>query len=259
MAGHSKWHNIKHRKAAQDAKKGKFFTIHAKLIALAAQNGWDPDMNPALADAIANAKADNLPNDNINRAIKKGTGEDKDAAQILEILYEGYGPGGIAIIVKTLTDNKNRTASNIRHIFSKYGWNLGENGAVSWMFKRKGVIILSLENTTAEELEEKVFETSAEDFEVIDEGFKIVTEVEDFAEVKKFFDDSSYEVSFAELDYIPDNYMNVDDYEKALKLTKMLEAFDEDEDVEITYTNSEVDDELQEQVDAAIEKARFRT
>lgn len=259
MAGHSKWHNIKHRKAAQDAKKWKYFTMHAKLIALAAQNGWDPDMNPSLADAIAKAKADNLPNDNIERAIKKWTGEDKWAAQIMDIYYEWYAPGWIAVIARVLTDNKNRTASNIRHIFSKYGWNLWENGAVSWVFKRKGVILISLENTSSDELEEKVFETNADDFEVVENSFKIVTEVEDFAETKKFFEDAGYTLEFADLDFIPDNEVDVSDYEKALKLTKMLEAFEDDEDVDSVYTNSNIPDNIREEVEEAIEKSRFRT
>ncbi|HRI36115.1 MAG TPA: YebC/PmpR family DNA-binding transcriptional regulator [bacterium] len=131
MARHSKWHNIKARKGAQDKIRGKTFTIHAKLIALAAQRGGDPDKNPTLAEAIFNAKKANVPADNIDRAVKKGTGEDKNAETILELYYEGYAPGGVGVIVRTLTDNKNRTASNMRHAFSKYGGNLAETGAVS--------------------------------------------------------------------------------------------------------------------------------
>jgi len=259
MAGHSKWHNIKHKKAAVDWKRWKIFSIHAKLIALAAQAGGDPDLNPALADAITKAKADNVPNDNIDRAIKKWTWEDKTAAQIQEITYEWYGAGWVAVIVKTLTDNKNRTASNIRHTFSKFGGNLGENWAVSWMFKQKWVILINLEKHSFDRLEELVFETSAEDYKEENWMFRIFVSVEDFSETKKFFEEKGIELEFAELDYIADNESEVTEMEKALKITKMLAMFDDDEDVENVYTNADISDELQTEVDEFIEKNSFRS
>ena len=145
MSGHSKWHSIRHKKGAADAKRGKIFTRHAKLITIAAQQGGgDPDMNPGLRLAIEKAKAENMPNDNINRAVKKGTGELKDGAIIMEINYEGYGPNGIALMVSCLTDNKNRTVASVRSILSKNGGSMGESGCVGWMFHKKGVLVVNL-------------------------------------------------------------------------------------------------------------------
>ena len=258
MARHSKWNNIKHRKARSDAQRGKTFTIHAKLIAMAAQKWWDPDLNPTLAEAIVKAKAENVPNENIERAIRKWTWEDKWSDQIVEISYEWYAPGWVAIIVKTLTDNKNRTASNIRHIFSKMWGNLWETGAVSWMFDRKWVIIISLEKYKAEYLEELIFETSAEDFAEEDWVFRIYTSVPDFIETKNFFLDKNIELEFADLDYIPNNSSEVTEFDKALQFTKMIEGFEEDEDVEQVINNAIITDELQNEVYDFIEKNTFR-
>lgn len=254
-----RWPVIAAKKSQSNAAKQKVFTIHAKLIALAAQKWGDPDKNPHLYDAIEKARKDNVPNDNIARAIKKGTWEDKSAAQIDTIVYEGYGPGWVAVIVTTLTDNKNRTAPNIRHIFSKYGWNLGEPGSVSFVFEKKWLLAISLENHTKESLEEMVFETSAEDFFEEDGMFKIVTALEDFVEVKKFFAGKNISFEFADLDFIPSNIVDVDDFEKALKLTKMLEAFGEDEDVEKVSVNMNIAPKLQQEVYDFIEKNTFRT
>lgn len=259
MAWHSKWHNIKHKKMAADSKRWKVFSLHSKLIALAAQWWWDPDLNPALAEAISKAKADNVPNDNISRAIKKWTWEDKDGIQINEITYEGYAPWWVALIVKTLTDNKNRTASNIRHIFSKYWWNLWESWAVSWMFHKKWVVIISLEKYDFESLEELIFETKAEDFAKEWNIFKIICNISDLSEVKEFFKEKEIDLEFADFDYISENQTDVWEYEKALKITKMLESFDEDEDVEQVYHNWEISEDLQSEVDSAIEKSRFKT
>lgn len=259
MAGHSKWHNIKHKKAAADSQRWKVFSIHAKLIALAAQWWWDPDLNPSLADAIAKAKADNVPNDNIDRAIKKWTWEDKSAAQIQEITYEWYAPGWVAVIVKTLTDNKNRTASNIRHTFSKFWGNLWESWAVSWMFNKKWVIIISLEKYSFDELEELIFETSAEDYSEEDWMFRVFTTVEDFKDTKAFFEWKNIELEFADFDYIADNQAEVTEMDKALKITKMMEMFEEDEDVENVYNNANISSNLQKEVDDFIEKNSFKS
>ncbi|MGE4444171.1 MAG: YebC/PmpR family DNA-binding transcriptional regulator [Candidatus Altimarinota bacterium] len=247
------------KKSQSNAAKQKVFTIHAKLIAIAAAKGGDPDTNPSLYDAIEKAKKDNVPNENIARAIKKGTGEDKTGVQIDQIVYEGYGAGGVAVIVTTLTDNKNRTAPNMRHIFSKYGGNLGESGSVSFVFEKKGILAISLENYNRDELEELVFETSCEDFFEEEGMFKITTSLENFSEVRKFFEAKNISLDFSDIDYIPSNTVEVDDFDKALKLTKMLEAFHEDEDVEKISVNMNISPELQKEVDEFIEKNTFRT
>lgn len=247
------------KKSQSNAAKQKVFTIHAKLIAIAAGKWWDPDKNPALNDAIEKARKDNVPNDNIARAIKKWTWEDKTASQIDTIVYEWYGPGGVAVIVTTLTDNKNRTAPNIRHIFSKYWWNLWEPGSVSFVFEKKWLLAISLENHTKEKLEEMVFETSAEDFFEEEWMFKIITSIDDFQEVKKYFAQKNIGFEFSDLDFIPSNIVEVDDFDKALKLTKMLEAFGDDEDVEKIAVNMNISEKLQTEVDEFIEKNTFRT
>ncbi|PZM85775.1 YebC/PmpR family DNA-binding transcriptional regulator [Candidatus Gracilibacteria bacterium] len=250
---------VQARKDAVNQVKGKIFSLHAKLISVAAAKGGNPEDNPALAAAIAKAKKEGVPNDNIDRAIKKGTGEDKTAQAIQEIIYEGYAPGGVAMMVSTLTDNKNRTVSNIRHIFSKYGGNLGENGVVSWMFHRKGVIFIDPAKFEYEKIEEIVFETSAEDIQVEDSYIKIITSVDDFHEVEKYLEEKGVEFIETKLDFVPDNDTEITDFDNALKFKKMLEAFDEDEDVSLVSSNEIISLELEKEVDEFIEKNRFRT
>lgn len=254
-----RWPVIAAKKSISNAAKQKLFTIHSKLIAIAAEKWWDPDKNPALYDAIEKARKDNVPNDNIERAIKKWTWEDKTWVQIDTIVYEWYGAWWVAVIVTTLTDNKNRTAPNIRHIFSKYWWNLWEPGSVSFAFEKKWILAIDLENNSKNKLEELVFETSVEDFFEEDNLFKIITSVEDFEEVKKFFIKKWYSFEFEGIDYIPLNIVEVDDFDKALKLTKMLEAFGEDEDVEKVSVNCIIPPKLQKEVDDFIKKNTFRT
>ncbi len=250
---------VQARKNAVNAVKWKIFSMHAKLIAIAAQKWWNPDDNPALAGLIVKAKKDGVPSDTIDRAIKKGTWEDKDAAQISEIVYEGYAPGGVAFLISTLTDNKNRTVSNIRSIFSKYGGNMGEAGAVSWMFHNKWVIFIDPNIHSYDSIEELVFDTDAQD--IISEAWytKIITAPEDLHSVETFFSDKNIEIFESKLDYIPDNEMEIDDFDKALKFTKMLEAFDADEDVNIVSSNEIISPELQKEVNEFIEKNTFRT
>jgi len=250
---------VQARKNAVNAAKWKVFSMHAKLIAIAAQKWWNPDDNPSLAGLIAKAKKDWVPNDTIDRAIKKWTGEDKDAAQISEIIYEWYAPGWIALLVSTLTDNKNRTVSNVRSIFSKYGGNMWESWAVSWMFHSKGVIFIDPSIYSYETIEELVFETDAQD--IMQEAWyiKIITSPEDLHTVESFFVEKQIELVESKLDYIPDNEVEIDDFDKALKFTKMIEAFDEDEDVNIVSSNEDISDDLQKQVDEFIEKNTFRT
>src|SRR5690625_250693 len=240
MAGHSKWHNIQRRKGAQDAKRGKIFMRHAKFIYTAAkEGGGDTDMNPALRTAIDKAKADNMPNDNIDRAVKKATGT-LDGAKFEEVTYEGYGPGGTAVIVHTLTDNRNRTASEVRHAFSKYGGNLGENGCVSFMFDRKGLIIIVDENKTIDEDEITLtaIEAGAEDIEIDENVYEIVTEPTDFEEVRTQLETAGYTIEEAEITLIPQTYtaLEADAEQNVLQLIDMLE---DSEDVQDVHHNLE--------------------
>ena len=250
---------VQARKNAVNAAKWKVFSMHAKLIAIAAQKWGNPDDNPSLATLIYKAKKDGVPNDTIDRAIKKWTWEDKDSAQILEIIYEGYAPGWVAIMVSTLTDNKNRTVSNIRHIFSKYGWNMWESGAVSWMFHKKWVIFIDSTKHDYDSIEELVFETNSEDIMMELWYIKIITSLEDFGEIEAFFIGKEIDIFESKIDFIPDNEIEVDDFDKALKLKKMIEAFDEDEDVNIVSSNEIIPETLEKEVDEFIEKNAFRT
>ena len=254
-----RWPVVQARKDAVNKIKGKVFSIHAKLIAIAASSWGNPDDNPSLHTAISKAKKSWVPNDTIDRAIKKWTWEDKDAAQIIEIIYEGYASGGVSIMIQTLTDNKNRTVANIRHIFDKFWWNMGENWAVSWMFHRKGVIFIDSEKHTSEEIEELVYETSAEDFIALDWYIKIITSVEDFIEVEKFFEDKNISILEAKLDFVPDNDTEITEFDKVLKFTRMVEAFNDDEDVSLVSTNEIISVELQTKVNEFIEKNTFKT
>lgn len=250
---------VQARKDAVNAVKGKIFSLHAKLIAIESQKWWDPDKNPGLAAVIAKAKKEWVPNDNIERAIKKGTWEDKSAAQIMEITYEWYAPGWVALMISVLSDNKNRTVSNIRHIFTKYSGNMWESGAVSWMFHRKWVFFIDPKVHDYDSIEELVFETSAEDILSEDTYIKVITAVEDFNEVEKFFEAKNIQVMESKIDYIPDNEIEITDFDQALKFTKMMDAFHEDEDVNMVSSNEIISPELQAQVDEFIEKNTFRT
>ena len=241
MAGHSKWSNIKRRKGAQDAKRGKIFARHAKLIYIAAkQGGGDPDMNPALRTVIDKARADNMPNDNIERAIKKATGT-LDGANYEEVTYEGYGPGGVAVIVEVLTDNRNRTAAEVRHAFSRNGGNLGETGCVSFMFDRKGYIVILNEDgqIDEDELTLEAIDAGADDIEVEDGAFEIYTSPENFLEVSEHLRNQGYELEEAEISMIPQNFSQIDSDNEA-KMLKMIDMLEEDEDVQDVHHNLEV-------------------
>lgn len=240
MAGHSKWKNIQRRKNAQDAKRGKIFMTHAKNIYLAAKDGGgDPDTNATLRTMIDKAKADNMPNDNIDRAIKKATGA-LDGASYEEITYEGYGPGGTAVIVHALTDNKNRTAAEVRHAFKKNGGNLGENGCVSFMFDRKGYIVIEDEDNKIDEdeLTLEAIEAGASDFEAHEGAYEIYTEPEAFKEVVANLENAGYEFAQAEITLIPQTYTKLDD-ENFEKMQNMLAALEDDEDVQDIHHNME--------------------
>lgn len=240
MAGHSKFANIKHRKWAQDAKRWKVFTKHAKLIAIAARAWADISMNPALKSAIENAKSDNVPNDNIDRAIKKGSWEWKDATQYFEVAYEAYWPWGIAMIIDGLTDNKNRTVTNVRTILWKNWWNIAESWSVSWMFDKKWEIKVDLEWKDLEEFELFILESWAEDFEIV-EDWKLAivfSSLSDFWIVKNNILEAWYLLDWAALAWIPNQKMKIDD-EKIEKFHKLIELIEEDDDVHDIYTNIE--------------------
>ncbi len=250
---------VQARKNAVNAVKWKIFSLHAKLIAISAQKWWDPDKNPALFAAIHKAKKEWVPNENIDRAIKKWTGEDKSAAQIVEIVYEWYAPGWVAIMVSVLTDNKNRTVANIRHIFTKYGWTMWENWAVSWMFHRKWVIFIDTSKHSFDQIEELIYDTNAEDIISEESYIKIITAIEDFNDVEKFLEGKWIEIMEAKLDFVADNEVEVTEFDKALKFIKMIEAFNEDEDVNTVSSNELISEELTKEVEDFIEKNTFRT
>ncbi|MCZ0702376.1 YebC/PmpR family DNA-binding regulatory protein [Natronobacillus azotifigens] len=242
MAGHSKWKNIQHRKSAQDAKKGKIFMRAAKEIYTAAKEGGpDPEMNAALRLAVDKAKASNMPNDNIERAIKKASGT-LDGVSYEEVIYEGYGPGGSAVMVEILTDNKNRTASDVRHAFSKSNGNLGENGCVSFLFDRKGYLVIDRTTTNADEDEMllAVIEAGAEEMETSDEVFEIYTEPEQFKSVKASLEEKGFLLDTAEISLLPQTYndLSVSDQEKLGRLIERLEGL---EDVQEVYHNGKMD------------------
>ncbi|QGH35094.1 YebC/PmpR family DNA-binding transcriptional regulator [Gracilibacillus salitolerans] len=249
MAGHSKWKNIQRRKNAQDAKRGKIFMKHAKDIYIAAkQGGGDPEMNASLRLAVEKAKSDNMPNENIDRAIKKATG-DLDGANFEELTYEGYGPGGTAVMVEVLTDNKNRTASELRHAFSKNGGNLGENGCVAFMFDRKGYLLIDQSKTDADEdtVMLEVIEAGAEEMETVEGAYEIYTDPEDFQDVKSTLEESEFTFETAEITMIPQTLSEVDESagNKMVKLVQMLEDM---EDVQEVYHNMDANEEIMEQI-----------
>lgn len=240
MSGHSKWHSIKHKKGAIDAKRGKIFTRHAKLIEIAARSGGDPSMNPGLRIAIDNARADNLPNLNIERAIKKGTGEDKDATVLVESVYEGYAPGGVALYIETISDNKNRTVSNIRSTLTKHGGNLGAAGCVGWMFEKKGLIALKPSSLAQDDIEMKIIDSGAADFKKDEDSYCVFTAFTDINSVAENLKKAGLEVEKQEVTYIAKNLVSVSDPSVAEKITKLLDALDEDEDVTNIFMNCEL-------------------
>lgn len=246
MAGHSKWANIKHRKGKQDAKRAKIFTKLTRAIIVAAREGGaDPEYNTALKNAIEKAKAANMPNDNIERAIKKGAGE-LDGVNYEEITYEGYGPGGIAVLVEVLTDNRNRTASDIRHYFSKFGGNLGSTGCVSFMFDRKGVLIIEKEDgIDEEELMMQAIEAGAEDFITEEEYFEITTSPEDFASVRDSLKEAGYNFTTAEISFIPQNTSKLTDEDDIKNMTKLIDALEDNDDVQNVYHNWDMPEDLE--------------
>ncbi|HEU5139711.1 MAG TPA: YebC/PmpR family DNA-binding transcriptional regulator [Bacillales bacterium] len=246
MAGHSKWKNIQHRKNAQDAKRGKvFMKLSKELYVAARQGGGDPDTNPNLRLAMEKARDANMPNDNIERAVKKATG-DLDGVNYEEITYEGYGPGGVAVMVKLLTDNKNRSASEIRHLFSKNNGNLGENGCVAFMFQRRG--LLSIERQSPESDDDimlEAIEAGAEDIVTEDDVYEVYTDPEDYTDVKEELAESHILLT-SEVTMVPNTTTKLEN-DEAIQVLRLIDALEDNDDVQEVYHNLEADDEVYEQ------------
>ena len=243
MSGHSKWHSIKHKKGALDAKRGKLFTKFIKEITVAARSGGgDPDANARLRKAINDAKAGNMPNDTIDRAIRRGTGEE-EGVNYEEITYEGYGPGGVACMVQSMTDNRNRTVAEIRHIFSKNGGNLGESGSVGWMFEKKGYIVVEKAAKSEEELFELAIDAGADDLRDDEDNFEIITSPDAFDAVLTAMKGAGIDPQVAEVEMVPQNYIKLEgsDARQMLKLMEALEDHDDVQKVSANFDISEAD------------------
>ena len=232
MSGHSKWHNIQAKKGKTDAQRAKIFTKMAReIMVIVKEGGSNPAANSRLADAIAKAKAANVPNDNIERAIKKGAGAG-DGKNYEHNIYEGYGPGGVAVVVECLTDNKNRTAGDLRHYFDKFGGNLGTSGSVLWQFKQCGVIVIDKSKANEEELMMAALEAGADDFNADDDAFEIVTSPENFSAVREALEQAGYEFETAEITRMAENYVSLTDEKDIKFMNLLLDALDDNDDVQ---------------------------
>jgi YebC/PmpR family DNA-binding regulatory protein len=244
MSGHSKWSTIKRKKGAADAKRGALFGKLSKAITIAArEGGGDPEMNPALALAVQRAKDCNMPNDNIQRAIDKGTGAGADATTIERITYEGYAPGGVAVMVEVLTDNRNRAASDVRYIFSKNGGKLGTSGSVSYLFERKGVILIPKNEVDEDELMELALEAGAEDVEISESDYRVVTSPEDFATVRESLKEAGIAFENAEITMQPQNSIDLD-ASTAKQTLRLMDALEDNDDVQEVYANFDISDDV---------------
>lgn len=250
MAGHSKWANIQHRKGRQDKLRAKLFTRLGKELTIAArEGGGNPEFNPRLRLALDKAKAGNMPKDNIERAVKKGTGE-LEGVEYVEINYEGYGPQGVAFVVEVVTDNRNRSASSVRSNFAKNGGNLGSDGAVSWMFHKKGMLEFPVAglDLDADEFMMQALEAGAEDIKEEGESFVVYTEFADFAAVKDALEAEGFTPTQAEITMVPENNVEITDEDTARKVMKLFEALEDNEDVQNVYANFDISDELMETI-----------
>jgi len=249
MSGHSKWATIKHKKSAVDAKRGKVFTKLIKEITVAARiGGGDQASNPRLRTVVLKAKDVNMPADNIKRAIQKGTGE-LPGVSYEEFIYEGYGPGGAAVLVEVLTDNKNRTVAEVRHVFSKHNGNLGENGCVAWMFQTRGLIAIEKAKVEEDRLMELALEAGAEDVQDGGDTFEVTMDSADFEDVKKSLEDSGLELALAEITKIPSTTVRLEGKE-AEQMLKLLAALEDNDDVNAVHANFDIDDEVIERIGA---------
>lgn len=243
MSGHNKWSTIKHKKGAADAKRGKLFSKLIKEITIAARfGGGDPEMNPRLRTAVAAAKQANMPKENIERAIKRGTGE-IEGANYEEVTYEGYGPGGVAVIVEALTDNKNRTVAEVRHIFEKYSGNLGESGCVAWMFQKRGLIIIPAAGLTEDEVMELALEHGAQDVKTEGNTFEIYTDPSDFEAVRSAVEAKGWKMELAEITMIPQTTVKLEG-KKAEQMLKMMDALDDNDDLQKVFANFDISEEV---------------
>ncbi len=245
MSGHSKWHNIRVKKTAQDAARGKIYTKHAKLIEIAAQRGPDPATNASLRSAIDNAKADNVPNANIERAIKKGSGQ-LEGAQMVEEMYAAMGPGNTALLIECLTDNKNRTLTNVKMAASKNGGSFVESASVLWMFARKGIVVGKWEKGEGkwEEVELELIDFGAEDVEVDGHVLSVTTDLTNWTKVRDFLKGKGLEIQSAGLRYVPTQKADIKDAETARKLMQLVDALEADDDVSEVHTNAEISEEI---------------
>jgi len=249
MSGHSKWSTIKRKKGAADAKRGKLFTKVIKEIMVAARTGGgDINANPRLRTAINAAKAENMPKDNIERAIKKGTGE-LEGTQIEQLTYEGYGPGGVAVILEVLTDNKNRTVADIRHVFSKHNGSLGEGGCVSWMFAKKGLILIDKGNADEDRLIEVALDAGASDVKDTGKEFEVTTDASNFEEVRKAIEEAGFKSNYAEVTMIPQTSVRLTGKD-AEQMLKLMEGLEDSDDVQKVYGNFDIADEEMERLSA---------
>jgi YebC/PmpR family DNA-binding regulatory protein len=247
MSGHSKWASIRHKKGAADAKRGKVFTRIIREIMVAARlGGGDPSGNSRLRQAIAAAKAENMPKENIDRAIKKGTGE-LEGVHYEECIYEGYGPGGVAVLVEVMTDNKNRSAADLRNRFSKHGGSLGEAGCVSWMFKKKGLIVFDRDQASEDAIMEPAIEAGADDVISTDDQFEVHTSMESFEAVKQAFKAKGLPYNMAEVTMVPQNSVRLEG-QKAIQMVKLMEVLEDSDDVQKVYANFDIADEILQRV-----------
>jgi len=248
MSGHSKWAQIKRKKWATDAKRGKLFAKLIREIIISARlGGGDPEGNPRLRTAIIAAKAINMPKENLERAIKKGTGE-LESTYYEEVFYEGYGPGGVAILISALTDNKNRTVSELRHLFNKYGGQLAEAGGVSWIFQKKGSIIFDKNDINEERLMEIALEAGAEDIKEEETAYEVITAPQDLDSVKGTFDEAGLKYSLAEISMVPQNTLRITEDKKAEQILKLMEILEDQDDVQKVYANFDIPEEIIERV-----------
>ncbi len=250
MSGHSKWANIKHRKGRQDAIRGKVFTRLGKELTIAArEGGGDVEGNPRLRLAVQNARAANMPGENIKRAIQKGTGEIA-GVNYEEVRYEGFGPLGVSVIMEAVTDNKNRTVAELRSQFSKLGGNLGETNTVAWNFERKGVVTLKTNDIPEDDYLEHVLESGADDLEYAEDQTRVICAMENYAGVNKYFSDNAkMEVAESKLEYIPNDMVKITNVTDAKRVLKFIENFEEHDDIQNVFSNFDIDDEILDQID----------
>ncbi len=245
MSGHSKWANIKHKKGKMDAVRGKVTTKISREITVAVRmGGSDPTGNMRLKLALQKARENNIPKENIQRAIQKGSGS-LEGSNYEEIKYDGYGPGGVAIMVEAMTDNRNRTAADVRHLFSKYGGNLGESGCVSWMFKQKGIFVVDGEGLDEEELMLMVLDAGAEDFEAVDDQFEITTDPDDFETVQEALEKNGIKTEVARITMVPETTSSLSG-DDSVKMMKLLDALEDHDDIQEVYTNFDIPEELED-------------